>query len=85
MNKTEKVYALTYALTQGIFLVEGYEKDNGGFCCPARHYQHFTRKEWTRCPKEALEMAETMREKKIASLLKHMVRVRSVKFKVPDA
>lgn len=53
------------------------------FAAPARGHQYFHKKEWTRCPEKALEIAETMREKKIASLLKHMVRVRSVEFTVP--
>lgn len=83
-ENTETVYCIAYALTQGIFTIEGYEKEGGRFMCPDRYYQSFANSNWTRCPEEAIRMAEKLRKKKIASLHKHIERVQKVEFKVPE-
>lgn len=83
-KEIETVYCIAYALTQGIFTVEGSEKENGRFMCPDRHYQSFAKSGWTRCPKEAIQMAEKLRKKKIASLHKQIERVQKMELKVPE-
>ena len=83
MRETETVYCVKYVLSQGIFIIEGYEIGNR-FMCPSRLNQSFSSSEWTRCPKEAIHMAERLREKKIVSLRKQIGRVREVEFKVPE-
>ncbi len=83
-EKTETVYCLKYALTQGIFTIKGYELDSGSFMATSRYYQSFSSSNWTRCPKEAIHMAETLRKKKITLLRKQIVRLQAVEFKVPE-
>lgn len=78
-----KVWIVKYALTQGLYEIEGEEYRKG--CISQRNTSlptlyHGEGKEWCRTKEEAIHAAEEMRQKKIASLEKQIEKLKRMKF-----
>jgi hypothetical protein len=73
-----------YALTQGIFKIEGYVNERGRFHCPAMHHQHFSPVEFDLTLEGAKLKAEAMRLKRLASLRKQITNLESMEIKVNE-
>ena len=81
-----KVYITKYALTQGIFEVEGevcggifgrmFDAEKNGYF----HNHPYGIDEWHRTRASAVRTAEQMRQKKIASLEKQIEKLKKMKF-----
>ncbi len=81
---TETVYCVKYALTQGIFLITGYQCGPGRFVRNEDGYfQSFTKTEWSRNGEEALELANEMKHRKIKSLGKQRDKLLQMGFELP--
>ena len=88
LNKEpEKItaYVTKYALTAGIMEVRGVEFTEGGiwFMQPdsgLRQYAHG--KDWYKTLPEAVQRAEDMRKRKVASLLANAERIKTMKIEV---
>lgn len=83
-----KVYVTKYALTQGIFTLEGMVntevRPDGTMFCPDKsegYQMSMFKPDWHETWEEALAHAEKMREKKIASLRKQMAKLEGMTFK----
>lgn len=78
-----KVYITKYALSQGIFEVDGEVSELFPDTFDARGYLgyfHGDGKEWHRTRESAIKRAEEMRKKKIASLKKQIEKLEKMKF-----
>lgn len=83
-----KVYITKYALTAGIFAVDGrlfandtavsYKQEGASFV------QHAHGKDFHHTPEEALARAEEMRISKLKSLDKQMKKVSAIKFEIKE-
>lgn len=84
-----KAWVTTYALTQGILVVEGevcHEINSAMLSYRSSGYEYPMNahgKDWHRTPEAALARAEEMRTAKIASLKKSITRLEALKFTVP--
>lgn len=78
-----KVWIVKYALTKGLYEIEGEECRKG---CISQKFAslpilyHGEGKEWCRTKEEAVHVAEEMRQKKIASLEKQIEKLKKMKF-----
>lgn len=82
---TETVYCIKYALTKGIILILGYEIMSGRFMRNEDgFFQSLTKNEWTRDGNKALELASTMRARKISSIEKQRDQLLQTIFELPD-
>lgn len=81
----DTVYVTKYALTKGIIKKRGTIEGNH-FFCDAIYESYFNPKsglpEWCLDEKTAIETAEKMRDKKIASLNKSIKSLKEMTFKV---
>lgn len=86
-QKTETVYCIKYALTQGIIRVSGsaipgsdafMRRDTG---VPTSYLK---KNEWARNGNEALELARDMRQRKIKSIEKQRDKLLQMGFELPD-
>lgn len=81
-EKTVRVWITRYALTQGIFVIEGEVGPphmisfKGSYITECYHG-----KDWHRTSEAALKRAEEMRKLKIASLKASIERVQKIQFK----
>jgi len=78
------VYITKYALTQGIqeYDISDMQKgSNHVVIHEAMYNQHFFKPEWHTDKNDALQHAELMRVKKIASLERQIFKLRGLKFK----
>ena len=78
-----KVWIVKYALTKGLFEIEGKEFGVDGISQESTnwptHY-HGEGIEWCRTKEEAVQVAEKMRQKKIASLERQIEKLKKMKF-----
>lgn len=76
-----KVYITKYALTQGIFEVEGEVHPtigNGRMFCQANQGGIYHKPDWHTTREEAVARAEEMRVKKISSLYKSLAKMETL-------
>lgn len=79
----ETFFVTKYALTRGILEIKAIELDNGMIKCTVNShttYYHGEGREWHRTKDEAVKKANEMREKKLASLKKQIVKLESLSF-----
>jgi ABC-type proline/glycine betaine transport system substrate-binding protein len=81
MKVETEVWCVKYALTQGLFKVNGYTVDSGRFYVPLL-YKSLSKKEFDLTLEGAMLKAEEMRKKKIASLKKQTTQLESLEIKV---
>ena len=80
-----KVWITKYALSQGIFAVEGDPVGDGLFRPAGEwHHYHGEGKEWHRTLESAVARAEEMRKAKIASLAKQIRKLDKLTFSTDD-
>ncbi len=80
----ETVYCTKYALTQGIFLILGYETLSGRFMRnDDGFFQSLSKNEWSRDGDKALEFATEMRVRKIKSIEKQRDKLLQMGFELP--
>jgi len=73
-----KAYITKYALSKGIFELEGEKR---GIAIAAPHYDGwYYPPDWYETREEAIARAEQMRQKKIASLEKQIEKLKNMKF-----
>lgn len=80
-----KVWITKYALTKGVFEVEGEVKDNcfiGGNVIAGWYYASYLGKQWHRTKADALDEAERMRDAKVKSLRKQITKLEAMTFDV---
>ena len=78
-----KVWITKYALTKGIFTIEATEPNENGLITPINKLwdcYHGEGREWHRTKEAAIERAEEMRLKKIASLEKQIDKIKKLNF-----
>ena len=86
-----KVWITKYALTQGIEeidlnQVKEFEMTDAGYLCFRRNGKYlytteiYSQKEWHRTKESAMQKAEEMRQKKIASLKKQIEKLEGMRF-----
>ena len=78
-----KVWIIKYALTKGIFEIEGEEFGNGDISQESvfgPKFYHGEGKELCRTKEEAVQVAKRMRQKKIESLERQIERLKKMKF-----
>ena len=86
-----KVWITKYALTQGIEeidlnQVKEFEMTDAGYLCFRRNGKYsytteiYSQKEWHRTKESAMQKAEEMRQKKIASLKKQIDKLERIRF-----
>lgn len=79
----ETFFVTKYALTQGILEIKAIELDNEMIKQineGRTSYYHDEGREWHRTKDEAIKKANEMREKKLASLKKQIVKLESLSF-----
>ncbi len=86
-NQPVKVWITTYALSGGIFEVEGTQSSHypdlmvyRRACDPGDHYAHGEDKQWHRTKQSAIVRATEMREKKLRSLQKQIAKLERLTF-----
>lgn len=79
-----KAYICKYWATQGIFPLEGEEREGGRFMArwPKGWFQSFSKHEWATGTAEAIEKAKSLREKKLRSLQKQAQKLIALEIKV---
>lgn len=86
-DKRIKAWVTKYALTDGIFVVDGKVSD--GYLLYLGHESVLTSfaydDDWHRTKEAALARAEQMRMKKIAALRKQLAKLEAMVFVAPDA
>lgn len=84
-----KAFITKYAMTQGILERDGHESDHsdGLLCIPSNYSngsfnfsEYYHTGEWFKTRQEAIVKAEEMRQKKIKSLEKQLVRLKEMQF-----
>jgi len=81
-----RVWVVRYALTKGIFEIDGHVDLRNIDCVqdknrkPATGPGFYCGDDWIDCEKTAKVMADTMRIKKIMSLEKQIIKLRKMKF-----
>ena len=78
-----KVWITKYALTSGIKEIECEDCENGAVKeieNPLPTFYHGEGKEWHRTKESAIQKAEEMRQKKIASLKKQIEKLEEMRF-----
>ena len=87
INNTEiemKVYITKYALTKGIYVVEGeISQHNDMFCQNADYPQYFHKPDWHEDWDDALKQASLMKDKKIKSIKKQLSKLENLEFHKP--
>lgn len=85
-----KIYVTKYALSRGVFEAEA-EVDENGFAVVRRsgwtgfdQYFHGEGRDWCSTKEQALEAAEKMRIKRIASLEKQVAKLKALPFAVGE-
>lgn len=86
MKVETEVWCVKYALTQGVFKINGFINEHGRFRCPFMYHQHFlthlSPKEFDLTLEGAMLKSEAMRKKKIASLRKQIAKLESLEIKL---
>lgn len=82
MKVETEVWCVKYALTQGVFKINGFINEHGRFHCPFMYHQHFSPKEFDLTLEGAMLKSEAMRKKKIASLRKQIAKLESLEIKL---
>ena len=81
---TETVYVVKYALTKGILPFEADKFDEKsmirGRFTNSKYDEWFFKGQWAKTLPEAIELAEAMRLRKIASLKKQIARLEKLSF-----
>jgi len=79
-----KAYICKYWATQGIFPLEGEEREGGRFMgkWPKGWFQSFSKYEWATGTAEAIEKAKALREKKLRALQKQAQKLIALEIKV---
>lgn len=78
-----KVWITKYALTRGVFEMEVKSQSEDGTAVYGKSWDDYYRgegREWHRTKVSAIKKAEEMRQKKIASLLKQIEKLKQMKF-----
>lgn len=79
-----KVWITKYALTQGIFEVEGETTQTPGMFHAPKTEKSFARSffkpEWHETKEEAIAQAKKMREAKLKSLEKQIAKIKAIQF-----
>ncbi|MBD3844281.1 hypothetical protein IED13_01125 [Bosea sp. SSUT16] len=87
MAEMIKVIITKYALSTGLIVADA-EKDASSDMVVVRQENGFPSyyhgKHWTTDPAEALKRAEEMRGSKIASVEKHLAKLRKLRFAIPE-
>jgi hypothetical protein len=85
MKKTIKIWNSKYALTKGLIEQEAKETTNDSMVqVGPLQYLHDEGREWHRTKEQAVERAEVMRKKRIASLRKQLERLESMQFEAKE-
>jgi len=79
-----KVFVTKYALTHGIEIETGEPCEDNLFLIDGMYTNYLDEKYWHDNYHDALEAAEIMRSRKIASLQKSIAKLRAVEFFDPD-
>lgn len=85
-----KVWITKYALTQGVFCVEGRPVETGTDMLAygprnASRYVHKEGRDWHRTLEAAMTRAEQLRQTRIAALTRQLAQVTKMKIRVVDA
>lgn len=79
-----KVWITKYALTQGVYEVEGEASFRDGMFCVPRSEKSFAayyhKPDWHETKEEAIAQAEKMREAKVKSLERQLAKIQAMQF-----
>jgi hypothetical protein len=79
-----KAYVTKYALTRGILVVEGSVNIGTTFCTKTKsgYNRYYPRTQWCSTLEEAQRVAEVMRKRKIESLKKQILKLKSMEIEI---
>lgn len=74
-----KIWITKWALTQGIIEAEATDEGDG-YAKVKGDYSLYRRDEWYRSKEDAIKHSEVLRDKKIKSLEKQILKIKNLKF-----